>query len=200
MDAGRIRFFHHGLRAARGRGHLRRADRQRCLRHHPHSRLPGHRRVVVRAAGRPLRPPADADGQRPVLFAAGVLLRPRPDADRVPGPARAVWRGDGRRVGRRRVADDGERAGEVARRGVRPAAGGISQRLHAGVAALSRAAVAGLARDVHGRRDPGAAGAVYPPHRAGKPGLAGAHPVRNARSASGRCCASTRGWWDSPPS
>ena len=126
------------------------------------------RRVHFRPRRRPLGPPADPDGRHPVVFGDRVRLRLLAQSDRADRAARALRRRDGRRMGRRRLADDGNHSAARARLRLRAAAIGLSGRLFHGLDRLWRAvSLYRLARHVHGRRDPGAAGALYPPQRSG---------------------------------
>ena len=143
-------------------------------------------RFPVRPAGRSLRAPAGADGQRAAVLGHGVRVRIRAVTAGVPGAARAVRHRHGRRVGRRRLAGVREHTGQVARPGLGDAAGRLPVRLSAGLDRV-RAAVRShrLARHVHGGRRAGAAGAVYPQQGARVGGLDGNPQPRRQPRACG---------------
>src|ERR1700744_4448375 len=91
-------------------------------------------------------------------------------------------------MGRRRVADPGTRAAACARAGLGITAIGLSGRLFPRFDRLWPAVfLYRLARDVHGRRHSGAAGLLYPAHRAGiaklEPGASARQYARSRESA-----------------
>ncbi len=120
---------------------------------------------------------ADRFGRRITLM-ANVLLysifeflhRFLDRADDVPDTTGAFRHRHGRRMGCRRLADDGNRAGGLARHRVGHSASRLSFRLSAGFdRVLPAVPDHRLARHVHGRRCAGAAGALHPPQRAESP-------------------------------
>ena len=153
--------------------------------------------ILLTLAMRPIgafmfRPAADRYGRRPTLmvdialysvleFASGFA----PSLTVLIVLARAVRRRDGRRMGRRRLADDGNDPAARARLRLRPAAIRLSGRLFPCLDRVRRAVpVHRLARHVHGRRAAGAAGALYPPQRAGIAGLEASEAATNAAARS----------------
>ncbi len=139
---------------------------------------------------------AEKYGRRPILMvnvaqlrggAAGHGLRPQPgDAARA---ARGVRLRHGRRVGSGRGAGARDPAGQGTRFLLRPAAGRLRDRLPAGVDRLRlRLRARRLARHVHYRRQPRAAGAVHPLWRRGIPRMAGGHGNAARFGGSGVAC------------
>ena len=116
LDAGCVRFLPHGLRP---HAMWRRSSAR--------TSSPWRSAITLTLAMRPLgafifgmladrfgRAPG-ADGRHPALSRARACDGLRADAGRLPDPARAVRIRDGRRVGHRRVADDGDDPGARAR-------------------------------------------------------------------------------------
>ena len=138
MVAGRVRFFPSCVRAE---GHCRGVpDRYfECHAGDPADLgdAPG-RRVPFRPRRRPLGPPAGIDGRRSAVFDPRIRIGLRPQPDGADHSARAVRRRDGRRMGRRRVADDGKHSAARPRLRLRPAAIGVSDRILPGVDRLWR--------------------------------------------------------------
>ncbi len=168
MVAGRVRLLPAGVRAE---GHRRRVPDRYFKRHAGHPAdigdAPG-RRIHFRPRRRSLGPPADLDGQHPAVLGARIRVGLRAKPDGPDHSARAVRRRDGRRMGRRRLADDGNHPAACPRVRFGPAAIGLPDRIFHGVDRLWRAvSLYRMARHVHGRRDPGIAGALHPAQRAG---------------------------------
>ena len=119
-------------------------------------------RAAVRHDGRPLWPPASADGECDVLLGDRAALRLCAQLHGLLHSAHAVRHRHGRRVGRRRIAGHGTRTGALARCAIGNSAERLFHRVSAGCSrGASCAAELGLARDVLGRRHSRAAGAVH---------------------------------------
>src|SRR5580692_4056164 len=95
--------------------------------------------LPLRPGRRPLRPSSHPDGGHRPVFGARIRLGFRAEPDGAPDPARALRRRHGRRMGCRRVADDGEHPAACPRLRLRPAAVGIPDRLFPGFDRLWRA-------------------------------------------------------------
>jgi MFS family permease len=110
--------------------------------------------IFGRAADR-WRPPPDPDGQHPPVFNPRIRLGFCAEPDGADHPARPVWRRDGWRMGRGRIADDGKHSAACPWFRFRAASIGLSHRLFSGVDRLwPPVSIHRMARDVHGRRHP----------------------------------------------
>ena len=94
----------------------------------PHPGAQARRRPPLRPAGRSLWPPPGADGRRAALCHVRLPHGLCAQSYRLPHHSRAVRHRHGRGMGRRRLAHHGVDSGKIARPGLGPAAGGLSQR------------------------------------------------------------------------
>src|ERR1035441_9896388 len=136
--------------------------------------LPPAGRAGFWDAGRPLWPPPGADGEYPELHGdrAGLCLRAL--AVGAAGASRALWPGDGRRVGRGRGAGLRDAAHRGPRRLQRHPAGGLRAGLDPGRGRIrSLLSFDWLAGALHPGRDAGAAGLLCAGAGGGIAGLAG---------------------------
>ncbi len=155
---------------------IRHRNHRRHLRHPADAGDAADRRLHVRPRRRSLGPPADFDGRHAALFGDRIRLRLCAESHRAPDPARDLRHRHGRRMGRRRIADHGIHSAAGARLRVGLAAIRLSGRIFPRFDRLRPAVpVYRLARHVHGRRHPGAAGVLYPPQRSGIAELAADH-------------------------
>ena len=172
LDARCVRFLSRHLRADGDRQGVRASRQGDRAVADDHARLPAGRCVHLRAHGRPLRPQDSADDRPRVLFDRRGGDGTRALVRGVSRASRALRDRNGRRMGRRRVARDGEGAGSPARRALRIPAGGLRGRQPARRPVfLLRVPALGLASDVLHRRNPGAARALRALVRQGIRGL-----------------------------
>src|SRR5205823_1239724 len=179
QDARRVRLFPRRDDADGHRKRVREVGRRHRALPHAHAAVPARGRVRLRAAGRPLRAQVAADDRSGVLLGGRGAHGPGAELRHVPGAAGTVWDRHGRRVGRGRVAGDGEGPSALPRRGVRTAAAGLCAGIPAGGGLLPRGVpTLGMAPALLHRRPAGAVGAV----RTGARGRGGDHPHLGVRA------------------
>jgi hypothetical protein len=173
LDARRVRFLPHGVRAQGHRGGIPHGHRQRDGCDPADLGDAAGRCLPVRARGRPLGAPSHPDGRRPVLFRDRIRVRLCAQPHGAAGAARDLRHRDGRRMGGRGVAHHGVDPAAGARIRVGPAAVGLSGRLFSRLDRVRPVLpVYRLARHVHDRRRAGAARVLHPPPRSRIAGLA----------------------------
>ncbi len=200
MDARRLRFLPADLSHQGHRQGVRRRGAAGRLRAVPHLGHALRRRLHLRPDRRQMGPQAGADARHRLLFRDRRARRLRAEPVGVLGPARAVRRGDGRRMGPRQFAGDGVDSAAGARRRLRRPAMRLSRRLPARLDRL-RPALRAHVRRLH-RRLAGHVPAQHPacvpravhPHQRAPNRPPSPRRRRSAKRACGRRSPTTGDW------